>query len=483
MKKFFFQPDHAWVGDLIPYYEDGTYYAYYLHDPRCYPDQYAEQTTWHLVTTQDFKTLCDAGETFPCAADDRPNCNAYTGSVIRDKDGIYHAYFTAFNSKINLLDGKPIQAVMRAKGTDPAHLTVDEDFFFTADDRIYEMYDWRDPCVTYNEAEDCYYMLLCARKKGAGALRGGCLALCKSKDLNSWTYEAPFYDPHMYVTMECPDLFRMGDWYYLAFSTFSDRFATHYRMAKDPCGPWKIPELDTFDSRDNYAIKTGGDDRKRYLFGWIPSKKGNTDYGPWEWGGTMVFHELVQDPETGLLTVKTTGAEESFFSSGRELTGQKEFFAEAAAQEDGLALSAENLGAVLYDAPEESFLLDAELEIREGTEFGLALHTDGGLEKGYFLRMWPGKQMAWDIWPRTDRPGIYQWQIDGDVPYQIESSRPLPKAERYRIRLIREDDISVVYVNDEIALSYRMYGHSSGKLGFYLVQGNMIIRHLSLKTR
>ena len=32
MDKLFFKPDNAWVGDLIPYYEDGTYYAYYLHD-------------------------------------------------------------------------------------------------------------------------------------------------------------------------------------------------------------------------------------------------------------------------------------------------------------------------------------------------------------------------------------------------------------------------------------------------------------------
>lgn len=30
----FYRPENAWVGDLIPYYEDGTFYAYYLHDPR-----------------------------------------------------------------------------------------------------------------------------------------------------------------------------------------------------------------------------------------------------------------------------------------------------------------------------------------------------------------------------------------------------------------------------------------------------------------
>ena len=30
------------------------------------------------------------------------------------------------------------------------------------------------------------------------------------------------------------------------------------------------------------------------------------------------------------------------------------------------------------------------------------------------------------------RTGRYQWQIKGDVPYQIETARKLPKAEEYR---------------------------------------------------
>lgn len=51
--KLFFKPTDAWVGDLIPYYEDGVYYGFYLHDPRCRKDEYAEETTWHLVSTKD----------------------------------------------------------------------------------------------------------------------------------------------------------------------------------------------------------------------------------------------------------------------------------------------------------------------------------------------------------------------------------------------------------------------------------------------
>ena len=34
MKRLFYRPPDAWVGDLIPYWENDVYYGFYLHDPR-----------------------------------------------------------------------------------------------------------------------------------------------------------------------------------------------------------------------------------------------------------------------------------------------------------------------------------------------------------------------------------------------------------------------------------------------------------------
>ena len=50
MGRLFYKPENAWVGDLIPYYENGTYYGFYLHDPRIRDKEYAEETTWHPVS-------------------------------------------------------------------------------------------------------------------------------------------------------------------------------------------------------------------------------------------------------------------------------------------------------------------------------------------------------------------------------------------------------------------------------------------------
>lgn len=483
MNKIFYKPENAWVGDLIPYYENGVYYAFYLHDPRSKEGEYAEKTTWHLVTTENFTKLTDCGEAIERGWEDEPNKNIYTGSVIKDQNGTYRAFYTAFNEDIRI-NGKSIQSVMQAAGPDLYHLKTVKDFCLRADDTQYELYDWRDPFVFWSEENGCYEMLLAARNKGAGGHRGGCIALCRSTDMVNWSYEKPFYEPKAYITMECPEVFKMGDWYYLVFSTFSDRFATHYRKSRSMHGPWIIPEDDVFDNRANYAIKTAGHDGERYAFGWVPSRKGNTDFGDWEWGGTMNFQKLIQDTQTGDLYVVPTQACLDCFSKETEKRNPVLYHASVRKEEKEMILETEGeLGAMLYDIPAEDFSMEICFECADRKEFGIALHVDEGLEKGYFLKIDPcTNTIAWDLWPRAEK-GLYQWQIAGDIPYRIETARTFRNTGRFRLLLVQEGDICTVYLNDKVALSNRLYDHKGGKAGLFLSQGRMIIKNFSFMVK
>lgn len=483
MNNLFYRPENAWVGDMIPYYEDGVYYAFYLHDPRNKKDEYAEGTTWHLVTTTDFINLTDCGEAISRGWNDMPDKNIYTGSVVKDKSGTYHAFYTAFNEDIRV-NGKSIQSVMKAKGPDLYHLETDRSFLLRADDDRYELYDWRDPYVFWSEEDKCYKMLLAARTKGAGSHRGGCIALCRSQDLVNWTYEKPFYEPYAYITMECPEVFQMGGWYYLVFSTFSDRFATHYRKSRSLKGPWIVPEDDVFDNRANYAIKTAGHGAERYAFGWIPSRKGDTDFGDWEWGGTMTFHKLLQNKETGDLYAVPTEACAGLFQKKVEVPGPILYHASLREEETAMIMETESeLGAVLYNIPDGDFSMEISFECGSRHPFGVALHVDEELEEGYFLKIDPrAGAIAWDMWPRAEQ-GRYQWQIAGDIPCRIETARTFENTGEFKMLLVREGDICVVYLNDRVALSNRLYNHKGGKAGMFLTQGTMVIEELSFMVK
>ena len=220
-------------------------------------------------------------------------------------------------------------------------------------------------------------------------------------------------------------------------------------------------------------IKTASDGKRRFAFGWIASKYGNTDFGPWEWGGTMNFHEIIQNSKNGELRIKAIPEVLDYFSKEIELKKETLYNCKMVQAQDGVSVESDTLGALLYPLEGDTFALDMVIKPERYHEFGIALHVDKELETGYFLRMNPKNQLvAWDMWPRGEQ-GRYQWQIKGDVPYQIETARKLPKAEEYRVHIIKEKDICVVYINDEIVLSTRMYNHKDGYAGIYVVQGNV----------
>lgn len=111
-----------------------------------FPGEFAEQTTWHLATTEDCRKFRYQGEAIARGGDDRPNKNIYTGSVIKKGENEYYAFYTAYNADIRI-HGKSVQSVMRASSQDLIHWETDEDFLFVADDCMYEAFDWRDPFV------------------------------------------------------------------------------------------------------------------------------------------------------------------------------------------------------------------------------------------------------------------------------------------------------------------------------------------------
>ena len=49
--------------------------------------------------------------------------------------------------------------------------------------------------------------------------------------------------------------------------------------------------------------------------------------------------------------------------------------------------------------------------------------------------------------------------------------------------IIQEDDICIVYINDQIVLSTRMYDHKGGHAGVYVVQGEIELSNYVVKTR
>ena len=279
-RDFFYRPENAWAGDFIPFYKNNRFHLFYLLSWRDIPG-HGEGTPWYQVGTNDFIHFTEHGLMLARGTVEEQDLYVFTGSVVEGQ-GQYHIFYTGHNPHL-AQRGLPMEAIMHAVSDDLlTWRKVPEDRLF-APRAMFEPDDWRDPFVFWDEEAREYRMLVAARLKTGPSHRRGCTALCTSKDLKHWEVREPLWAPGLYTVHECPDLFRMGDWWYLVFSEGSEQTATHYRMSRSLSGPWLAPVHDTFDCRSFYAAKTSSDGNRRYLFGWDATREGQKDDQRWRW--------------------------------------------------------------------------------------------------------------------------------------------------------------------------------------------------------
>jgi len=477
-KEFFYRPEQAWVGDVIPYYEDGEFKLFYLHGWR-ENHRTGQDHGWHLLGTKDFVRY-----------DERGACGIQggTGHVLKI-DGIYHMFYCVFP------EGK--QLVCHAVTTDLRIWEPIPEDTFGPDGEIYEMADWRDPFVFWNEEEGCYWMLIAALAKGPTA-RKGCTGLLTSADLKHWKYREPLYAPNLHVgAHECPDMFRIGEWWYLVYSSYTGRFGTFYRMSRSPRGPWISPREEAFDGRAYYAAKSVSDGYKRYLFGWNPTKRDDLfgwnppqaagqDYDTWDWGGNLVVHEIFQRPDDTLGTRVPDSVNAAFsvpaIAKFSGIAGEWNEVSDSAA--DGISLACREpyafAGCVTRDELPDTCKISAHVRFsRETQGVGFMLRTKHSLDFAYYVTLEPQRGRV------TFRGPIMQSEEGGKTfPYEVELERPLelePDAD-VEIRIFVDGTICEIYADGRVAMSARMYDIERGSLGLFVNQGEAAFRNVKIET-
>lgn len=466
----FYRPPEAWVGDVIPWQEDGRLHLFYLHESRRTPKV---GMPWHRVVTDDLLTFTETGVALDSGGPDADDFNVYTGSIVV-AEGVHHLFYTGQNPEHRGADGLPVQLVLHATSTDGMHTWQrhpEDTFGATAG---YETADWRDPFVFRDEEAGLWRMLITARHAEGPERRRGVIAQCVSRDLARWEPVEPFWDPRRYIAHECPEVFEWNGWWYLVYSEFSESFTTRYRVSRSLHGPWTVPADDAIDGRAYYAAKSAARDGRRFFFGWIASREGHTDDGAWQWAGTLSVLEAEQNDDGTLR-----------FHPPAELT--ESFDRSVSAAKPGTVLSAPDGYAdlLLSEPAPPTFRAQAIFDIQaETSECGLLLRASPDGDEGYVLRLEPRRnRLVFDRWPRL-RTGTEQWQISGDVPFAIELERPVTlEPGTHRLDVIVDGDLCVATVDRAVTLSTRLYDHSTGRVGAFVGEGTAALLSLEVSTR
>ena len=260
----------VYVGDCMPYAHEGRYHLLYLKDRRRHRSKWgfgAHQ--WAHISTGDFVHW----DIHPMAVeiDDPMEGSVCTGSHIYDH-GRHLLYYTIRKS-----DRSPA-TIQRSVSEDGYHVRKDPDFRLLLSHR-YRGVSARDPKVIRGE-DGLLHMFVTTTDL---TLNKGCLVHLVSGNGDDWTEQGNVFVREDAYEPECPDYFKIGDYYYLVHDGI-------YTYSKEPFGGWVQPE--------NGVIPCGRVPKGAFWGDKLIFTGFDTDG---KYAGTLIFREAMQNPD-GTLT-------------------------------------------------------------------------------------------------------------------------------------------------------------------------------------
>ena len=457
MHRLYYQHPGTWFGDCMPIFADGAFQLFHQRDTRR-PGPFGEPFGWALARTTDFVTYEDLGEAVRRGADDAQDQFVFAGSVFA-AEGRFHALYTGYNRDYSA-QGKAAQVLMHAVSEDLLHWdTVPGELL--PPQPGYDPANWRDPFVLWDSEHQRWLMILGARHDEDTLVTSGRTVWFTSADLERWEFQGDFWAPDLYTMHEMPDLFWMGDRWYLLTTEYSDRSTTVYRSSPTLAGPWTAPVDDAFDGRAYYAARTATDGEHRYLFGWVATREGEHDLGAWQWGGTLVVHEVRPRPD-GSLGVALPGSVRAAFAEATELISEP---TEVSAPDGRGAIA---LGSLAGEAPS---LISLRITVAAARSVAIRLF-ENDLGDAYAFTFHLGERRL-DVdrvpnypWYRYDNRGLQR-------PFEFEPGRS------YDVDVVIDDTIATLYL-DGVALNARLYDRPGTGLAVEVVDGQLTVERASV---
>ncbi len=415
---FHYRPVVGNFADPIPFFWKGEYHIFYLQGD-------VGPVPWQHIVSKDlvrWKELPTA-----LVSDGPPDSpdggHMFTGSVT-EHDGTFHIFYTGHNPA----NPRALEVVRHATSRDLIHWTKDPAFELGPDGVYYaakRFRNWRDPYVFWNEEAHQWWMVVIATDPkdpgGENEFGRAVQGLLVSDDLKAWEPRPPLPGG---LGEECPDLFKIGDTWYLIGGG-------RYVSGPSSSGPFRLPAHHVIDFPGVYAGKRMFDGRRHVWVGWAWDGPAHTDaavagQGVLSWGGFMCLPRELYAGDGGELYCRP--AAEIVALHGRLVA--------RAFASDPQRLPLPSDGMIECIASIEPSA-DLTLSIRE--------QADG---RAYRLVVQPALGRIAFVTPASE------WHRDN---CRIDASRPI------HLRVFTDGSIIECFVNDAYAITRRVYDLAGGQ--------------------
>ena len=440
----FFLPDvdgssQPYVGDTMPYYEDGVYYIYYLKEAG---DSYNHSA--YLATTTDFVTYTEYDDpVLEASRSGGQDSWIGTGSVVK-VGGKYYFFYTGHGDGAIL---EYAEKIMVAVGDTPTSFEKLAGWEITPPSELGQKNDFRDPQAYVDPETGNIILTITASQGGTARI----LKYTVSPDLENTHYDGIIFTNPVgdFWNLECSDSFKIGDTYYITYSAQDDTL--WYATSDSAYGPYGEPTR--LDAKLFYAAKHVEDGEKYYMVGWARrSESPSSTQDVAGWAGNLAVQEIIQNPD-GTLALDPVDTVVESFTTRRELVceGGTHAFVEA-----GSAYNYEDVFTCY-----ESYLLTGEFTFTGTGTFGLSFDYNGRADKNKFIAISP-------------KDGTLSLQFNEGGTVITETAVELTAGQTYSFTYIQEGSVGIFYIDGMAALTVRLYG-ASGKPVQIFAENNAVL--------
>lgn len=455
----------GFVGDVMPYYDKDSFHIFYLHDARNGASGFHP---WSKFTTTNFTSYSYDGVMIPYGSTSDYDLALGTGSIVKVGD-TYYAYYSGFNPNFNGAGGKYRDNTLLATSKDLSTWQKVPGFIMKPETTNgYNQWEYRDPYVFFNSEKNEYWMLVCGRKDDKAAVM---LYTTTNPVAGNWQLKDPVYMTGDYQVPETPQMFKWGNYWYLLFSENSVENTTRYRVATSSTGPWVIPANDKLDGQYMYASKVATNGTDTYLFGWCATKSGSSDVGSRDFGGNLIVHKLTQNND-GTLNVTVPDNIEKIFAKSQPLNL---VLKEQNILQDGgnVSFKANNEDAFLvFERIAGEHMITATISnIQAGAEFGFVFGMDKALQRTsyYKINFSEANEMVSGLAVNDGAP-----QTDGKINFAFQPGK------QHQLKVIIDGSVCVVYIDDKVALTSRIYSVNNNLWGLFARKGGVDFKNIQL---
>ena len=429
--------NQPYVGDPMPYYEDGVYYIYYLKDGG---DSYNHSI--YLATTTDFVTYTE--QDTPVLESSRSGGQDSwigTGSVVKVEDQ-YYLFYTGHNGASNM---EFKEKIMVAVSDNLYSFEKVADWYINPPAELGQKNDFRDPQAYYDPETGMISMTITASQSNVARI----LKYTVSADLTQKQYDGIIFSNAVgdFWNLECTDTFKIGDTWYVTYSAQDDTL--WYASSDSQYGPYG--EAKRLEGKLFYAAKHVEDEENSYMVGWARrSESPSSTQDVAAWGGNIVVQKILQK-DNGELVLTPVDAVMDQFGTRRAL------------RVEGSHLVVE--AGSLYSYTDvftcyESFAITGEFRYTGSGSFGLCFDYNGKTNKYKMISISPSENT------------LSLYFNEGDTLI-TEKEIALKAGKDYTFTYIQEGSVGVFYIDGVAALTVRIYG-ASGKAIMLFAENNTV---------